>query len=928
MRRSSLVLLTLAGALAVGPRVAHADTRAEARRYFLRGMEAIKEGRHADGIELLLKAYEIKPHPNVLYNVGRAYVALGNLDAAIDYFERYVATDPPDHDGILKSLDDLRSRQRLRSLVDDGMSAIAAGRYSEGIGLLQKAYQERPHANLLFNIGRAFEDAGDLDNAIKNYDAYVASSPPDSASVEARIRGLREKLEAQRASRTPPVVSTAPQPREQRPLPAAGGDDARRVAEQILAMVRAGLPEGPSATVNLAPVGGGAKRTGGGAREAPTSTTAIENVPIENLLEAKAAAGYEEVVVTASRREQSPLDAPNAVTIITDEDIRLSGARTLPDLLRRVPGMDVMAMTASDWNLSMRGFNRRVANKILVLVDGRTVYQDYIGAVLWAALSFSLEDIQRIEIVRGPGSAIYGSYAYTGIINILLKRPEAVNGAMVYGGGGNANTVEGVTQYGFRRGAVGFRGSAGYIRADKYEQEFDPARVDFTTNTKDPTRSLDKVRGDGTIEYNLKGGGHFFVGAGANSGIQEFYGISAIRDQRIDGLSLNVRGGYTDDLFSVLTFWDTGQFKSSPEFYPTGESDLGSNVRGDLFSVEPVFRPTFSLGGEHSLVLGGEYKHKSITWNYLDSSHDEDHVAIFAQDSWTISKSFTALVSARLDKHPLIGFLGSPRLALIYKPTSGQAIRASFGTAFRTPTLAENYLAIAAASPIAGIDVLVAGNKNLKPERIITADFGYLNQGDFGSFEAVGYVNRVDNLITRTSVIPNGLDQGFNAASGGFIAGSSESINDPAVYIAVGGELATRLNPLDGLDIGASVSLNYIFNQANGQRFTDSPIGKGTLWVQLRTRFGMDVGASVHLTSDQAWIEPQFDMNGQLVATPQPIPTAVVAIGRVAYRLFDDKLELAVTGTNLTDIGNDRHLEHPYANHLEARVLGSVTARF
>src|SRR5687768_3419243 len=153
------------------PLTARADTRAEARRYFTRGMEAIDSGRPREGIDLLLQAYEIRPHPNVLFNVARAYVALNDLDKAIDYFQQYIKSNPPDMEQVEQSLADLRDRQRLRKLVDDGMGAIAGGRYLEGVALLQRAYAEKPHPNLLFNIGRAYEEAGDVKNAIDTYRA-------------------------------------------------------------------------------------------------------------------------------------------------------------------------------------------------------------------------------------------------------------------------------------------------------------------------------------------------------------------------------------------------------------------------------------------------------------------------------------------------------------------------------------------------------------------------------------------------------------------------------------------------------------------------------------------------------------------------------------------------------------------------------------
>ena len=132
---------------------------------------------------------------------------------------------------------------------------------------------------------------------------------------------------------------------------------------------------------------------------------------------------FEETVVTASKTAQSPLDAPNSTSIITEQDIRLSGITKIPELLRRLAGVDIMETTGSQTEVSLRGFNQRLSNKVLVLVNGRSVYVDLLGATLWTTLSIGVEDIERIEVVRGPGSALYGADAFNGVINIITKTP-------------------------------------------------------------------------------------------------------------------------------------------------------------------------------------------------------------------------------------------------------------------------------------------------------------------------------------------------------------------------------------------------------------------------------------------------------------------------------------------------------------------------
>ena len=929
-RLSKTIVAVIVGATIVLPTTVRADTRTDARRYFTRGMAAIAEGRYREGIDNLLKAYDIKPHPNVLYNVARAFVNLNEYDDAIDYFEQYLEAGPRDVREVEKALRDLRVRTRLRDLVDDGMTAIAGGRYREGVRLLQEAYDERPHANLLFNIARAQEEAGDLEIAIANFQAYLASSPKDVTSVKRRIADLRERVDKDR---------TKPTERPTRPPRGGGGGvavDPAKVAEMVVQLLE-----------SRGTVGAPAGRVGAVATKRPILTDTATGTDVE--LKAKGEGElYEEVVVTASRRAQSPLDAPNAVTIITAEDIRLSGARSIPDVLRRVPGMDVMAMSYADWNVAMRGFNRRIANKLLILVDGRTAFQDFLGGMLWLGQSYDLIDIERIEVVRGPGSAIYGANAYAGIVNIILKRPEDIDGSTVFAGGGNGSVLRAAYQFGKRYGQFGLRASVGWEQGDKWDFEFDPSREDYTAavprSTDDIDRSVAVLRADAHAEYNFDdGAGRLYVAGGVMTGYAEFYGVSALRNQNNDGLETSLRIGFDSELFSLQAFWNRLRTDTKPQFFRTGLSDLGSHVEADLIVVEPVFRPTFEFFGEHQLVIGAEYRHKLIEWNYIDEAHSDPFFAAFIQDQWKIDQAFTVLVSYRLDLHPLIGLIeqpdigipGSPRLALIYHPAEGQAIRASFGTAFRVATQAENYLSLAASSPVAGVAIRLTGEDELKPEDIITVDLGYLLQGEIIELELVGYFNRVNNLIVRTPLMPTGIDEPFDTTTNAFIAADSFYVNEDRVFLAVGGEVATRLYPIDGLDIGASYALQYIFDQETGDRFTDSPMHKATLWGQLRTGYmdgwlGFDVGAAVHYTSDQDWIEPEFDQDDPsgFRLDPSRVDQAVVVTARLGLRLFRDQLELALSGTNLMDVGENRHIEHPFGNRAEARVFGSATARF
>ncbi|MGD9211899.1 MAG: TonB-dependent receptor plug domain-containing protein, partial [Desulfobacteraceae bacterium] len=153
-------------------------------------------------------------------------------------------------------------------------------------------------------------------------------------------------------------------------------------------------------------------------------------------------------VTTASRRTEKLSDTTAAVYVITQEDIRRSTATTIPNLLRMVPGMQVANIDANKWAISSRGFNSRFATKLLVLIDGRSVYSPLFSGVFWDAQDVVLEDVERIEIIRGPGATLWGANAVNGVINIITKSSEETQGFLLSSGGGNKEKFFGTIRYG------------------------------------------------------------------------------------------------------------------------------------------------------------------------------------------------------------------------------------------------------------------------------------------------------------------------------------------------------------------------------------------------------------------------------------------------------------------------------------------------
>src|SRR5579863_6904799 len=160
-------------------------------------------------------------------------------------------------------------------------------------------------------------------------------------------------------------------------------------------------------------------------------------------------------VTSVSKKEQKLAKTGAAIFVITQEDIRRSGATNIPDLLRMVPGVDVARVDHNNWAVSIRGFNDVYANKVLVLIDGRSVYHPAFSGVLWFAQDVPLEDIERIEVIRGPGGTVWGANAMNGVINIITKSAKDTPGGLIVAGGGSDSQGEGLVQYGGKIGQNG-----------------------------------------------------------------------------------------------------------------------------------------------------------------------------------------------------------------------------------------------------------------------------------------------------------------------------------------------------------------------------------------------------------------------------------------------------------------------------------------
>src|SRR5437016_10323414 len=190
-----------------------------------------------------------------------------------------------------------------------------------------------------------------------------------------------------------------------------------------------------------------------GAGEPIPAATDLTELPIEKLLQIE--------VTMGARKPEKISDTPVAISVITADDIRRSGVTTIPDALRLVPGMEVARLDPSQWAVSARGFNDVFANKLLVLQDGRSIYTPLFSGVFWDVQGTMLEDIDRIEVIRGPGATLWGANAVNGVINIITRSAKETQGTLVTAGGGTEERGFGGVRYGSKPSDRAWSGANG-----------------------------------------------------------------------------------------------------------------------------------------------------------------------------------------------------------------------------------------------------------------------------------------------------------------------------------------------------------------------------------------------------------------------------------------------------------------------------------
>ena len=598
-------------------------------------------------------------------------------------------------------------------------------------------------------------------------------------------------------------------------------------------------------------------------------------------------------VTSASRKEQKLSQVPAAIFVITQEDIRRSGATNIPDLLRMVPGLDVAQINGNTWAISARGFNLQFANKLLVLVDGRAVYTPLFGGVYWDTVDVPLEDIEQIEVIRGPGGTVWGANAVNGVINIITKSAADTEGGLVTGGGGTQAQGFGTIRYGGKiKEDTNYRIFSKYNNNDHLpdlngqngEDGWDLLHGGFRVDTTLSARDSLMTEGD---VYHGKEGSIFVHST-----------FSPPDDINVQGRALLLGG-------NVLSRWThifSSRFDTTLQFYfdnydrDTPEID---DFR-DTFDLD--FQNHIALGARQDLIWGAGYRHTAdktvgtVDEAFLPANFAGDLFNAFLQDQITLKSDRVSLyLGSKFENDYFTHFDLEPSIRLVWTPSNRRTFWAAISRANRTPTRRDEGLNAALAALPGPAEIAVVGNPNMKSEHVIAYELGYREEPtDYLSLDVAAFFNTYQGLESLDPSAP-------------FF--ESNPVPNLLVHPIVLG------NTLNGTTQGVEVSVNWRVTR----RWTVSP-GYSFLNMNLHTDPTSLDTVSVANTegsnpNHQAQLRSHvelprgfsWDANAYFVDSlpVQPVPSYTRLDTQVGWRLAE-RIELNLVGQNLLQ---DHHEE-------------------
>jgi iron complex outermembrane receptor protein len=622
-------------------------------------------------------------------------------------------------------------------------------------------------------------------------------------------------------------------------------------------------------------------------------------------------------VTSVSRKEQKLSQTASAIFVINQEDIRRSGATNIPDLLRMAPGVDVEQIDANAWAISVRGFNSRYSNKVLVLIDGRTVYSPIFSGVNWDQIGIPLENIDRIEVIRGPGGTVWGANAVNGVISIITKSSRDTKGGQLTAAGGSQTRALGQLQYG------GGMGQNDTYRVFGDYSDIGNSAAQIGGRANDRWQRMDTgFRSDWDISKvdSLMVQGDLFSNRENQTSNSSYLSTTSGFSQTLDAA-----GG------DFLTRWNhtlAGGSQTSVQAYYDGyrRTDSGIPMRVGTFDLD--IQEHIGVGHRQDVVWGGGYRadNTGATPGYAASFTPPYRTSslfnVFLQDEIRISNAVWFTVGAKLEHNSYTGFETEPSARLVWSPPgSRQTIWAAASKAIRQPSREDvDVQSDLETIPLSAnsVELLrLVGNPLVKAEELRDYELGYRSElTKTLSLDIASFLSFYHNLETIEPQAPI------------FIPDSPLVIEIPLLYeneahaMTYGGELALTWKASSRWRIAPGYAyLHALLRQ--------DPASTGQATSTLSTDFPQNMVQIRSLLT----LPRNMEFDQSLYYTARLPGGSVPGHARLDLRLakrIGERTEISLVGQNLLRARTLEYGDAPGVIGTEAvrSVLGKITWRF
>jgi len=459
-------------------------------------------------------------------------------------------------------------------------------------------------------------------------------------------------------------------------------------------------------------------------------------------------------VVSISRKAESVQRAAAAVFVISAEDIRRSGAHSIPEVLRLAPGLNVARISSSSWAITSRGFNSRFANKLQVLVDGRSIYSTMFSGVYWEASPVMLEDIERIEIIRGPGATMWGANAVNGVINIITKKPDQDDPASMVA------LMTGTKD--LYRSAWRVDGGAGEFGSWRLSSQF-KKHDSFTTDAGDEANDawdeyLARLRWDQQLgeRDNLTVSGHYYQSH------MEYQYLDVTPGPPYSQIEEDVMDFRTA---SFQTIWarelsETSGMKLGLYF---SHFDHNQQLLHEIQNIADVdFQHNFNISSNQAVIWGGSWRYHHDHMNgspaisFNPDSVDGQVFSVFFQDDWSIVPDrLNLILGGKWEYRKETGDQGQPNVRMTWTPTEKTTWWGSVARAVRVPSRINRDIQMDMAMVPPGamfpgsptMSTSMIGSDSMKPEELVAFETGFrFKPNGRLSLELVLFLNEYDKL--------------------------------------------------------------------------------------------------------------------------------------------------------------------------------------